>query len=288
MIRLKSLQSGLAFAALFLFALPAFTQVFCTPDNKSRCENLLSDLQKENWQNLPIHAVATSIGQRFLGTPYVAKTLEIEGEEQLVVELSGLDCTTFLENIVVFSRLARQNRLNYDDYLAELEHLRYRNGKEEGYPSRLHYFSDWIYQNAQKGIVEDVTQACGGQPYVKPIQFMSTHTSAYRQLADPSFVKEIQATEKEISARNYYYIPKAEIARNQDKIHSGDLIAITTSIAGLDIVHVGVAVKQNGQTHLLHASTGSMKVEVSEKTLSDYLAGNKSQSGIMVCRLKEI
>ncbi|MEZ4773480.1 MAG: DUF1460 domain-containing protein [Bacteroidia bacterium] len=287
MIRSKIVLNWLATAALFFLYVPVFAQTYCTIENKARCESLLTDFHQAGWQSLPVSAVAMEVGKKLLGTPYVAKTLEIEGAEQLVVDLSGLDCTTFLENVVVFSRLIKKDKLDFESFSRELENLRYRDGQLDGYDSRLHYFSDWIFHNQQKGIIKDVTKACGGKPYVKPINFMSTHTSAYRQLADSAFVRSIRLAEKDINSREYYYIPKAEILQNESRIESGDLIAITTSIAGLDIVHVGFAIKKNGRTHLFHASTGSMKVEISEKPISEYLAGNKNQSGIMVCRLVE-
>jgi hypothetical protein len=53
----------------------------------------------------------------------------------------------------------------------------------------------------------------------------------------------------------------------------------------LDISHVGIAVRKNGRIHLMHASSVSRQVEISDKPLSEYLMENKSQSGIMVCRL---
>ena len=56
-------------------------------------------------------------------------------------------------------------------------------------------------------------------------------------------------------------------------------------MTNLDIVHTGFAIEKNGRIHLMHASSKNMKVEISEKTLSDYLVGNKSQSGIIVSRL---
>ncbi|WP_373397222.1 N-acetylmuramoyl-L-alanine amidase-like domain-containing protein [Algoriphagus halophilus] len=71
----------------------------------------------------------------------------------------------------------------------------------------------------------------------------------------------------------------------EKEIQSGDLIAITTSMSNLDVVHTGFAIEKNGRIHLLHASSKNQEVEISEKPLSDYLAGNKSQSGIMVARL---
>ena len=91
------------------------------------------------------------IGQGFLGTTYVEKTLEVEGDEPLVVNLVGLDCTTYLESIITLARLAKKGSLSVEGYEKELEFLRYRDGKRDHYPSRLHYFSDWIYENGQKG-----------------------------------------------------------------------------------------------------------------------------------------
>jgi len=41
-----------------------------------------------------------AIGKSFLGTPYVAKTLEIGETEALVINFQGLDCTTFIENVL--------------------------------------------------------------------------------------------------------------------------------------------------------------------------------------------
>jgi hypothetical protein len=68
-------------------------------------------------------------------------------------------------------------------------------------------------------------------------------------------------------------------------IRSGDIIALTTSIKGLDITHTGIATREaDGRIHLLHASTGSMEVEVSKLPLTDYLKDIKNNTGIMVAR----
>ena len=114
---------------------------------------------------------------------------------------------------------------------------------------------------------------------------MSQNPKFYPQLSESENLEAIQITENQIQKRNYFYIPKAEISRLEENIKSGDIIAITTSMPNLDIVHTGFALKQNGRIHLLHASSKNMKVEISEKPLSEYLAGNKSQSGIIVSRL---
>jgi hypothetical protein len=98
-------------------------------------------------------------------------------------------------------------------------------------------------------------------------------------------VREIAEAEAEIAKRTYHYIPKNAVREHEQKILPGDLIAITIAMDNLDISHVGIAVEQDGRIHLMHASSVSKMVEISEKPLSEYLMENKSQSGIMVCRL---
>lgn len=265
-----------------------FAQTYCTKEDQALCEKHLAKLRNHDFDSQSMNEVAVTAGKQFLGIPYVAKTLELKGDEKLVVNLSGLDCTTFLENVVVLSRLAKKQQLSFEAFQKELEYVRYRDGKQGDYPTRLHYFTDWIHENQQKGIIKDITAEIGGKPYVKTLNFMSTNRDSYQQLADDGFVKEIQLVENELGKRSYHYIPKADIQRLESGIQSGDLIAITTSIKGLDIVHVGFAFRKNGRIHLFHASTSSNEVEISEKPLSDYIATKKIQSGIMVCRLENI
>ncbi len=221
-----------------------------------------------------------------MGTPYVEKTLEIPGPERLVIDLQGVDCTTYLESVVTLARMAKEGKNDFETFEKELETLRYRDGKNEGYTSRLHYFSDWIAVNQEKGILTDITKQIGGVSYENKPTFMTENPKFYPQLSDRENVEKLQNIEASIRLREYYFIPKDQINALESQIQSGDLIAITTSISNLDMVHVGFAVEQNGRIHLMHASSANKAVEISEKALHDYLAGNRSQSGIMVARLK--
>jgi hypothetical protein len=223
----------------------------------------------------------------FIGIPYTSKTLEGNSEEQLIVNLRGLDCSTFIESALSLTLVAESDNPCYSQYTNVLKNIRYRDGVIDGYESRLHYFTDWIFDNQQKGIIEDVTQKLGGIPYEKEINFMSTHPGAYIQLGnDSDMVSRIDYFEKEISGRDYYYIPKDSVATVEPKLEEGMIVGITTAIAGLDIAHVGFLVKHNERIHLLHASSDAGKVVVSDKPLVDYLAGNKKQTGIMVLKIQ--
>ncbi len=282
------------FATSFIYLLfsfiqlsAVFSQVQCSTEDRKKLLSIMEQLDSLAVEDKSMGELAVEAGKQFMGTPYVAKTLELPGQEQLVINVLGLDCTTFLENVVVLSRLMKRKSLTQEDYEKELEQIRYKEGKLDQYPSRLHYFTDWIYDNQQKGVIEDMTPKIGGKPYPKEINFMSSHRDSYAQLKDEHYYAAIIETEKERNDRDYEYchIPKDELPKVEMHIQHGDLIAITTPIKGLDVVHVGIAFRREGILHMLHASTGSNEVEITENPLVEYLAEKKSQSGIMVARL---
>jgi hypothetical protein len=94
--------------------------------------------------------------------------------------------------------------------------------------------------------------------------------------------------EKNLSVRSLYSIKKAEIRRLENGIENGDLIAVTTGIEGLDVVHAGLAVRIGRRIHLLHASKIEKMVVLSVPTLYQYLSRRKMMTGIMVGRVKPV
>lgn len=275
------------FGALLLLFISgsSFAQVYTNKDVEI-CKNKIQLSVKKELANKPISEVITEIGKSFLGTEYVASTLETAGAETLLVNLSGLDCTTFLETSLTFGRMIKKGESDFNDYMKELQYVRYRDGKIENYTSRLHYFSDWIFENCKKGIVKNITKEIGGEPIKFKTGFMSQNPDKYKMLkANPEFVPVMKAKEDEINAREYFYIPKEEVEKHESKIHNGDLIAITTNLKGLDIGHVGIAVKMDdGRIHFMHAPLVGAKVQISDNPLPEYLAKIKKHTGIIVLR----
>jgi len=229
-------------------------------------------------------ALIVKVGSFFQETPYVAHTLET-GEEQLVINLREMDCTTFAENCLAIARTIKSEKQTFQQFTSELQFIRYRDGTIDGYPSRLHYFCDWIYNNVQKNLVGDMSEEIAQTPFPKQINFMSTHPDSYRQLKESApLVDLIAAQEKEISARKMFFIPETKIAEVESKLMDGDIVGITTGIEGIAIQHVVILIRQEGRIHLLHASSKAEKVVVSDLTLEEYLLNNKSASGIMLAR----
>ncbi|WP_425235283.1 N-acetylmuramoyl-L-alanine amidase-like domain-containing protein [Ulvibacterium sp.] len=272
------------FILIAFFSWPiAAQQITCSPADKQAFENktIAIDGLLEN----DFGKTMVAIGKTFMGTPYVAKTLEVGDIETLVINLHGLDCTTFVENVLAFGKLLKEGQGDFDDFTQALETIRYKDGKLEGYASRLHYFSEWIANNEKKGLLKDITSEIGGMEITKDINFMSTHRDLYPFLKDDANFKKIQASENYLNDQSICVLPQDKIESNEHLIQSGDIIALATSINGLDVTHTGIATREkDGRIHLLHASTGSMEVEVTELPLSDYLKKVKKNTGIMVAR----
>jgi hypothetical protein len=223
------------------------------------------------------------VGTFFKETPYVAHTLETE-PEQLIVNLRELDCTTFAENCLAIARTIKSDNLSFEKFTKELQNIRYRKGEVNGYPSRIHYFSDWIFESNKKKLIKDVSKEVANVPYSLQVNFMSTHPKSYVQLNDSTLIPVIAGQEQEISKRKMYFIPEEKIAAFEMSLQDGDIAGITTSIKGMDISHVVILQRVAGRMHILHASQTANKVILSEETLEEYLKNSKSATGIMVAR----
>ncbi len=253
-----------------------------TTGDREKVEEILEHLSPHKKE--PMGQLVVLTGKSLLGTPYVAHTLERE-QEMLVVNLRELDCTTFAENCLAIARTVKSDTLSFEQFLEELRFIRYRDGLMEKYPSRLHYFCDWIHNNHQKEVVEDLSRVAGGVPLYKEIGFMSSHPESYRQLeADSLLVEVIREHENVINSRSLYYLPDTLLGNLESGLAEGDIVGITTDIDGLAIMHVGILVSVEGRIHLLHASSAAAKVILSEETLESYLLQSKRATGIMCAR----
>jgi len=256
------------------------------PRDSVIAEQRLAWVRQERLDTLPIGELTARIGRTFVGAPYVPGTLEAEGEERLIVNLRTFDCVTFVENSLALARAAKLGG-GYDTFKRELLRIRYRDGRLNGYPSRLHYFSEWIANNEAKGIVRNITRELGGIEDRERIDFMTSNADKYRQLADQSVLQQIRETEARVSKLPRYYIPEDRIASVANRIRNGDVIAATSVLEGLDIVHTGLALWVDNELHLMHAPLVGKDVEISKVPLAERITAIETQDGIMVARPEE-
>ena len=227
--------------------------------------------------------------RQMLGVPYVAGTLDGNGTEKLIVRTDALDCTTFVETVLALCIADKRGERDFEGFKKALTQIRYRDGILNGYASRLHYFSDWIRNNEQMGFIKECTsESVCVQPKELWLDFMTTHSDSYLPMKkNHNLVKEVALLEKKWQGVSIVYIPKEKLNLSPDelKIKDGDILAITTNIKGLDVVHVGFAFWRGEKLHLLHASSIAMKVMEDPQSLYNYSKNKKAHTGVQVVRV---
>jgi hypothetical protein len=282
------IRKYLLLAGILTIACIAYGQkAYYTPADSTFISHLLNEARRQpSTANIPLF-----FANSFLGKPYVAHTLEVFDDERLIVNIREFDCTTLVENVTALTLCIYQRRYAFADYLDALRRLRYRDGLLDKYPSRLHYFSDWIENKQEMGLITEIQSPV--PPFLSVqrlnINYMSKHASSYKALqAHPEYIIEIKQQEKMLTGKTYRYIPKKQIANAsllKKAVRSGDIIAITCNKPGLDIAHLGFAVWRKGQLHLLNASMIHHKVVDEPMTLYQYLRKHPSHTGIRIVRI---
>lgn len=230
------------------------------------------------------------------GTPYVGGTLDKNRDECLVLNMRGMDCTTFVENVTALTRMVREGKTTFQDYCRELQHIRYADGVIRNYADRNHYFSGWIKNNEREGRVEelhgDKWKGLGSLLKNRTLQldFMTTHATLYAPLRErPALVDSIRNVEKSLSGMVVQYIPKRCLNKGYNElgvIKDGDILMLVTNKQGLDCTHVGLAAWKSNRLYMWHASSRHKRVLLEPSSLRDYLARQSSMLGVRVIRIK--
>jgi len=250
---------------------------------------IIKQAKAEDWRSLPLGECMGNIGLLFVGTKYVTGTLEGEGPEACRVDLTGLDCVTFFENVLCISRILKKDKTSFDDFKGEIIFTRYREGILTDYTSRLHYTSDWIYDNERKKVVRNITKEIGGEEFPFKASFMSKNPHFYQSLKEfPEFIETIAMLEQKINKRKHWYIPKSNIKEAQKHFQTGDIIALATDKEGLDYGHTGLAYRdERGKMRFLHASQRKEKVLL-DAELYEYTQSIETHIGITIARPIEV
>ena len=235
------------------------------------------------------------VGELAIGTPYVANTLEeylraggkpTTTPEPLTLSLTRFDCVTLVESCLAVARAARISPTpTWTQFGREVERMRYRNGTRGDYTSRLHYFSEWITDGQRRGLLRDLGPTLGAVDDARPLRFMTEHRGSYAALADDTVFAAIGTMERGLDDHPRKLIPTERIAEVSDGIRTGDVLAFATAIPGLDVTHLAMAYRDESNIlRVLHAPLSGGAVEVSRKTLPEYVSAIRRSTGILVAR----
>jgi len=207
------------------------------------------------------------LSAQFLGTQYKGDTLigNEDTEEELVINLGGVDCFTFIDYIEAM-RLSK----SLAEFKDNVRKVRYRSGNIS-YESRNHFFTDWREFNS--GLVEDVTDkiSAGRSKYIRK--------TLNRRDGGTYFLPGIPCREREVA-----YIPSESVdAALIESLRTGDYAGIYSENKGLDVSHVGIIIKDGDRTLLRHASSSANNRKVVDEDFRKYIAG---KPGIVLLKPK--
>lgn len=242
----------------------------------------------------PLGRRAARVGELAVGSPYEAFALEAyikaggnpSSNEQLALSLTRFDCVTLVESCLAVARIANSpGTPSWDEFGHEIERMRYRGGKREGYASRLHYFSEWISDGEKRGLVHDMGAELGGVNDTGPLRFMTEHRSSYPALADDGVFRAIGEMERSLDNHPRYVVVAERIPEVVDRIETGDVLAFATAIPGIDVSHAAFAYRDAARVlRVLHAPLSGGAVEVTRSTLPEYVSAIRRATGILVAR----
>jgi hypothetical protein len=205
------------------------------------------------------------ISAAFVNIPYKSNTLigNNNTKEEFVINLSGVDCFTFIDYI---ESIKRSN--GFEAFVDHVKTLRYHSSKPTYY-SRNHFFSDWIQYNG----FENISKQIAPNDYKSVVKYLNQKSKNQKYLDGISITKRI-----------IDYIPSVYIDTNiLSKINTGDYVGIYTNINGLDVTHVGILIKKNNKIYFRHASSSKKNRKVVTVDFENYI---KNKIGIVVLRSK--
>lgn len=250
-----------------------------SPDDEDhKIFNSLTDFARHNnLHRLPYGELIIVVAKTFLRTPYNGGTLDSSEDERLIVNLRAFDCFTFLETVLALSLCIKSRNDSFDCFSTELRKIRYRNGKIDGYASRLHYFTEWLLEGEEKHYLNILY---GPRREKKELNFLSKNTTRKDQL------KLLEDTEVQLSKRSLNYFSCADLALEEAKtlFRTGDIVGFKSNVEGLDFNHVGFLCKKNSEWSFIHASSVNGKVEIYDGKLEDYCSSVKKNSGVVLAR----
>ena len=217
-------------------------------------------------------AVIQSTGQRikflssfFLGLGYKEATLtgDCRTAEIFTVDLSGVDCFTFLDYIEAM-RLSD----SYEEFLKKLRRVRYCHNRIS-FLNRKHFFTDWSC--CGHPTVSDVTKQIWGRKVRSRLKTLNLRADGTLLLPG------LTPARRRIDYLSAEEIGDPEIAA----LKTGDYAGIYSALQGLDVSHVGIVIRKTKRVYLRHASANKKYRKVIDQELRAYIKG---KAGLIILR----
>lgn len=209
------------------------------------------------------------------------------GAETLDTTVDAFECVSFIESTLAVARCAWESEPTASCFAHELEATRYRSGRMGDYASRLHYFIDWIGDNASRGRLVNMTASLGGEPVQKDFFYITERVLERSDMKKEELTlltREMQTTEARLSATTHAVLTRQSAPPVLSRLEDGDLVAFVWERPGLLVHHAGFVYWANGTPRLLHASSFHGRVVITVRDVTNYLLRRPERRGVIVAR----
>ncbi len=231
--------------------------------NEKQLDHIISESSKIHDLDIRIDFLS----EQFLNVDYKESTLigNINTPEVFVINLQGVDCFTYIDYVEAMSLSS-----SFPEFKDKLRTIRYQSGNVD-FLKRNHFFTDWEYFNSE--YVEDVTEKIGGNKTKTVLKILNDKNDGTYFLPGISPKK-----------RKIHYIPSDAFDNEMlSKLRSGDYIGIYSHQDGLDVSHVGIAIKEGDTFYFRHASSSEGNRKVVDEDFMSYIS---DKPGILILRPK--
>ena len=84
-----------------------------------------------------------------------------------------------------------------------------------------------------------------------------------------------------MNARGFSYVPRDRVPKILPLLKDGDIVGTVTEMAGMDVAHTGLIVREKGIPRFLHAPLSGKKVLISDGSVAKYVSGLRTVSGLL-------
>ena len=215
--------------------------------------------------------------------------------EQILVSLSHVDCTTVMEDVLALALCYRDGRATLDDLKNYYRRMHYQDGVIS-FATRNHYFT-WIMQSAIKeGFVERISPDEPVFPFTGVQDMQPSYMTRNKYLFRPQMDDEKNYNAIAFRQRQgvrFTYIPRELLNMPQDSelgvIRDGDIMAVVCDqhswARGVEIKHLLIAKWLDGRLHFYHASKDGLGL--SNMDAYTYMKDKFTMMGVAVYRFKD-
>ncbi len=295
--RLSACSTKIKKSKIFFFLLLFFSSLFA-----QRQENPLKLHEVGNSKKEIVRFINEQAGYKFCYHDFVLATLNrFEGvkygsgakgcsADQLLINTASFDCVTFIENFLAMAFTTyelRNNPFAFEDeifktfskYLMIIRY--YENQPTESWENRINYYTEQLFKLTDLGLLIHIGENSGAKLYTKKINYISSNKYKFPGIKN---WKKLKQTEKKLTERPKFYFPLDEIEKCYKPIaQEGDIVALTTTIDGLEVSHTGIITLKNGRLFFSHASQKHKKL-IMEEDFLEYLDTRSTITGIMIFR----